>query len=72
MFKNDAAYVHQTLETHYMALRELEEMYHSYQLAYDHLILEMDRRTRYRNTVQSLVEEMTAQLQALRTGSSIL
>jgi len=65
--QNDAAFVHQTLETRYMVLRELEEMYHSYQLAYDHLILEMDRRSRYRNAVQALVDDMTAQLQALRT-----
>ena len=51
-----------------MALQELEEMYHSYQLAYDHLILEMDRRSRYRNEMQSLVDEMTARLQGLRAG----
>jgi len=51
-----------------MVLRELEEMYHSYQLAYDHLILEMDRRSQYRNAVQSLVDETAARLQALRTG----
>jgi len=65
--QNDAAFVHQTLETRYMGLRELEEMYHSYQLAYDHLILEMDRRSQYRNAVQSLVDDTTARLQALRT-----
>lgn len=51
-----------------MALQELEEMYHSYQLAYDHLILEMDRRSRYRNEMQSLVDEMAARLQDLRAG----
>lgn len=61
--------MHQSLKTHYLALQELEEMYHSYQLAYDHLILEMDRRARYRNAMQNMISEMTAQLQAIRNGT---
>ena len=37
-------------------------------LAYDHLIIEMDRWSHYQNQMKSLVHEMAAQLQALRTG----
>lgn len=43
-------------------------MYHSYQLAYDHLIIEMDRRSRYREGMGSMIDEMTRQLNAFRNG----
>jgi len=64
--QRDATTIHETLEGHHQSLQELEETYHSYQLAYDHLIIEMDRRSRYRQTVQALIDGWSAQLNSLR------
>ncbi|KAF8340428.1 autophagy-related protein 17 [Cantharellus anzutake] len=55
-----------SLQSHHTALAELEETYHSYQLAYDQLIVEMDRRKRYRDGVQTMIERWTMELGALR------
>lgn len=63
--------MHESLKTHYIALQELEETYHSYQLAYDHLIVEMDRRARYRGAAQAMAEQMAMQLQSMRNGMSL-
>jgi hypothetical protein len=66
--QNDAADAQAALESHHASLKELEGMYHSYQFAYDHLILEMDRRARYRQEVEGTVAEMTTRLESLRQG----
>jgi len=52
-------------------MSELEETYVKYQQAYHKLIIEMDRRQKYRESVQSVIKGMTAQLDAMRNGETI-
>lgn len=70
--QNEAAETQHALETHHIALRELEETYHSYQLAYDRLIIEMDRRAKYRREVENMVAEVQTRLNVLWQGAASL
>ncbi|KDQ17770.1 hypothetical protein BOTBODRAFT_29923 [Botryobasidium botryosum FD-172 SS1] len=64
--ESDAISILTTLREHLVRLEELEGTYTGYQRAYNKLILEMDRRRAYRDTVDALVQSMAMQLQNLR------
>jgi hypothetical protein len=49
-------------------LINLEEKYLSWKTAYNHLVLEMDRRRSHYDAMESFVREFTAQLEQYRTG----
>ena len=57
-----------TLQSHLVALSTVEETYAHYRSAYGKLVLEMDRRQKYRETVDGIIHGMNEQLAALRQG----
>lgn len=60
--------MHETLRSHLDSLYHLEGTYVSYNLAYEHLLLELDRRRKRRDAVDSIVQGMVAQLEGFRDG----
>ncbi|CCA68796.1 hypothetical protein PIIN_02658 [Serendipita indica DSM 11827] len=61
-----ASELHATLESHLAALGTVEETYTHYRSAYGNLVFEMDRRQKYRETVDRIIHGMNEQLAALR------
>ncbi|KAF8312517.1 hypothetical protein DL93DRAFT_2059880 [Clavulina sp. PMI_390] len=66
----DAAEIHGVLQEHHTALEGLAHSYEFYQLAYDHLIVEMHRRAQYRTEMQAMIEEMAERLTIMRNEES--
>ncbi|PVG04289.1 hypothetical protein CPB86DRAFT_747681 [Serendipita vermifera] len=62
----EAAALSSTLQGHLVALSGLYETYINYRASYGNLVQEMDRRRRYRDTVNMIIGGMNDQLKALR------
>lgn len=61
-----------TLNDYLESLLTLRSTYQTYQMSYNALVLEMDRRRRYRDSMESLVQEMREKLGRLRDGASVI
>ncbi|KAF8517689.1 autophagy-related protein 17 [Hysterangium stoloniferum] len=57
---------YQTLNDYLESLLTLRSTYESYQLSYNALVLEMDRRRLYRDSMEGIVQEMKQKLEKLR------
>jgi len=57
---------YQTLNDYLESLMTLRSTYETYQLSYNALVLEMDRRKRYRDFIEATVQEMKQRLEKLR------
>jgi autophagy-related protein 17 len=66
--KVEVATLNSTLQSHLVALSGLYETYVNYRASYGNLVQEMDRRRRYRDTVNAIIGGMNEQLKALREG----
>ena len=64
--------IYDTLNDYLESLLTLRSTYETYQISYNALVLEIDRRRRYRNSMESLVQEMREKLGRLRDGESLI
>jgi len=62
----EATTIHSTLQSHLISLSGLSDTYINYRAAYGHLVLEMDRRRKYREAIEATIQGMNEQLQAMR------
>lgn len=60
------------LQHHLITLEELHRQFEEYRRAFDHLLVEIQRRTHYRDAVEEIVKGMGRELIALSQGSSCL
>lgn len=58
------------MNDHLQTVFALRSTYELYQFSYNALIIEMDRRKRHRDTVESIVQEMKDRLEKIREGMS--
>lgn len=59
-----------SIQQHLTTLEHLYITYISYETSYNSLLLELERRRRYRDATEDLVYGMVRQLDALRDGAS--
>jgi len=62
---------YETLNDYLETLLTLRSAYESYQMSYNALVLEMDRRKRYQDTMHTVVQEMRERLDRLREDEII-
>ena len=58
-----------SLQMHLTTLEHLSLTYTAYQHSYNNLLVEMDRRRRYRDQTQQILDTFAAQLEAGRNGN---
>ena len=63
---------YETLNDYLDSLLTLRSTYEAYQLSYNALVLEMDRRRRYRDGMEAVVQDMRDRLARLRDGAPCL
>ena len=71
-FQIETQATYETLNDYLESIIALRGTFETYQLSYNSLLLEMDRRRRCRDSMEALVEEMRRKLDALRNGTSFL
>lgn len=64
----EAAEIHSTLQSHLLAITQLQDTYISYRSAYGNLVLEMERRKQFREALEGIIKGMNGQLHAMRDG----
>ena len=60
---------YETLNEYLESLHTLRSTYETYQMSYNALVLEMDRRRRYRDGIEFVVQEMREKLARLRDSA---
>lgn len=59
---------YETLNAYLQSLIALRSTYEAYQLSFNAMLIEMDRRKQHRDTVESVVREMRERLEKIREG----
>ena len=60
---------YETLNEYLESLHTLRSTFETYQMSYNALVLEMDRRRRYRDGIEFVVQEMREKLARLRDSA---
>ena len=59
------------LHEHLTTFRGLHNTYSAYQVSYNNLLIELERRRRFRDAANRIIQEMKNQLDAIREGKNI-